>query len=55
MGGDVTNTVIKSLSPSSTYYFYVQAKNSKGLSPASPIISVITPHPREYFTFDLVR
>lgn len=34
---------IKALSLSTTYYFHVKAKNKKGFSISSPVVSVTTP------------
>ena len=40
--GDKTSTVIKQLDPKTKYYFKIQARNSKGYGPLSPIKTVQT-------------
>lgn len=40
--GDKMTTTIKGLTPSTTYYFKVQARNSKGYGPMSSTVSMTT-------------
>ncbi|XP_012139642.1 neogenin protein frazzled isoform X2 [Megachile rotundata] len=41
--GDKTEFVVENLKPSTTYYFKIQARNSKGNGPSSAIVSFKTP------------
>lgn len=40
--GDKTDTVIDQLEPSTKYYFKIQARNSKGYGPLSPVVAYRT-------------
>lgn len=40
--GDKMTTAVKGLTPSTTYYFKVQARNSKGHGPMSSTVSITT-------------
>lgn len=40
--GDKMTTTIKGLTPSTTYFFKIQARNSKGFGPFSPVVSLTT-------------
>ena len=42
--GDQLNTAIRDLTPATTYYFKVQARNSKGMGPMSPTVIFRTPN-----------
>ncbi|XP_014240160.1 neogenin isoform X2 [Cimex lectularius] len=41
--GDKMSTLIKALSLDTTYYFHVKARNKKGFSISSPVVSITTP------------
>lgn len=41
--GDKLSTTIRDLTPQTTYYFKVQARNSKGYGPMSPTVIFRTP------------
>ena len=41
--GDRLSTTIRDLTPETTYYFKVQARNSKGYGPMSPTVIFRTP------------
>ena len=36
--GDMTDTILEQLEPSTKYYFKIQARNSKGYGPLSPVV-----------------
>lgn len=40
--GDKLTTVIRGLSPNTRYYFKIQARNSKGYGPPSPVVTFTT-------------
>ena len=41
--GDKLSKMIRALTPETTYYFKVQARNSKGYGPMSPTVIFATP------------
>ena len=41
--GDTLSTTIRDLTPETTYYLKVQARNSKGIGPVSPTVIFRTP------------
>ena len=50
--GDRLSTIIKDLTPKTTYFFKVQARNSKGYGPMSPTVIFKTPN-SEYLFYSM--
>ena len=41
--GDKLTTLVRGLTPNTKYFFKIQARNSKGYGPLSPVVSYTTP------------
>ncbi|XP_011334022.1 neogenin isoform X4 [Ooceraea biroi] len=50
--GDKVDTIVKNLHPSTTYYFKIQARNSKGYGPFSTTVSFKTPQSNGMDVYD---
>lgn len=53
--GEKLTTTIKGLTPETTYYFKVQARNSKGYGPMSPTVIFRTPKGLCFSRYDVLK